>query len=129
MFMVKIFRYYWGWAALILLAYLWSRSAGPGVLIAFSALVTLYFALQAPIWCGAATRGQQMCRNNAYGVLMGCHLRQHRWQKLRMTVSPSSWGDLTAELWTDPKTALSSVGMILGIVSTFAGLIKPLIAH
>lgn len=102
--MVKIFRNYWGWAALILLVYLWSNSVGPGALIALYALVTLYFAFQAPIWCGALTRGRQLCRNNAYGVSMGCHLRQHRWQKLRMAVTPSSWGDLTAELWTGPKT-------------------------
>jgi hypothetical protein len=125
--MRKFVRNYWGWVVLIVLAYLWSRSAGPAPLIVLSAIVTLYFAFQAPIWCGAATRGRQMCRNNAYGVLMGCHLRQHRWQKLRMTVTPSSWRDLTAELWSDPKTALSSVGLILGIVSTLAGLLKPVI--
>lgn len=122
--MVRIFRYYWGWAGLILLFYLWSHSTGPAALIVLSALVTLYFAFQAPSWCGAATRGQHMCRNNAYGVLMGCHLRQHRWQKLQMLVTPSSWGTLTAELWRDPKTALASVGAILGIISTLAGLLR-----
>ncbi|GAA3607310.1 hypothetical protein GCM10022223_24120 [Kineosporia mesophila] len=115
---------YWGFGAAIVLAILWSQSVGPGILIALSAVVTLYFMFQAPLWCGAPTRGSQMCRNNAYGMLMGCHLRQHRWQKLKMAFVPALWGKLNKGLWTDAKTGLASIGAILGIVSTGAGIVK-----
>jgi hypothetical protein len=38
----------------------------------------------APVWCGAFTRKNEFCRNNSWGLLLGCHLREHRWQKFKM---------------------------------------------
>jgi hypothetical protein len=29
-----------------------------------------------------------MCRNNSTGMLLGCHLREHKWQKLKMIAIP-----------------------------------------
>jgi hypothetical protein len=120
---------YWGYGAAALLAALWfSRSVGPGVLIALSAIVTAYFMFQAPLWCGAPTRGQQLCRNNAHGMLLGCHLRQHKWQKLKLAIVPRQWGRLNAGLWNDPRTALASFGAVLGIISTLVSTTIALVA-
>jgi hypothetical protein len=46
-----------------------------------------YFLLQAPMFCGAAIWGGKSCRNNSAGLLLGCRLRQHKWQKLKMMFS------------------------------------------
>lgn len=118
---------YWGYVGVIVVAVLWSQSVGPQILIVMSALVSLYFMFQVPLWCGAETRKHQMCRRNAYGVLMGCSYRQHRWQKLKMVFVPAAWKRLNHGLWTDTKTGLASMGAILGLVSTAAGLVKSFI--
>jgi uncharacterized protein YjeT (DUF2065 family) len=93
-----------------------------------SIAATFYFLLQAPAWCGAVTRGEQMCRNNASGLLLGCHLRQHKWQKLKLAFVPSGWRQLNRGLWSDPKTTLATIGAVLGIVSTVAALVAQAIA-
>jgi hypothetical protein len=116
---MKTFSRYWGYVLAAMLAALWwSSSVGPAALLLVSGVVTVYFAFAAPLWCGATTRGGKPCRNNAYGVLMGCHYQEHRWQKLKLAVVPRQWRNLNAELWTSPKVGLASLGAILGIVST-----------
>jgi hypothetical protein len=124
---VKSFTKYWGYVALaLLLTAWWTTKIGPVVLIVLSVLVTFYFLFQAPIWCGAVTRDQTLCRRNASGLLLGCSYRQHKWQKLKMTFMPPMWRRLNQGLWANPTTSLATIGAILGIVSTLGGLVKPL---
>jgi hypothetical protein len=94
---------------------------GPGVIAILSSFVVLYTLFQAPMWCCAPTRQNEPCRNNAYGILLGCHLRQHKWQKLRMAVRTSSWGTLTSRV-------LSSVGGVAASLSALAGVASALVA-
>jgi len=125
---VKGFSRYWGYIALaILLTAWWTTNVGPAVLIGLSLLVTLYFLFQAPIWCGAVNRDQTLCRRNASGLLLGCSYRQHKWQKLKMTVVPPMWRRLNRGLWASPTTGLATIGAVLGMVSTIAAMIKPLL--
>jgi hypothetical protein len=124
---VKGIARYWGYVALaILLTAWWTTKVGPAVLSVLSLLVTFYFLFQAPIWCGAVNRDGTLCRRNAAGLLLGCSLRQHKWQKLQMTVVPHAWRRLNAGLWSNPTTGLATVATVLGIVSTAAAALKPL---
>jgi hypothetical protein len=80
---------YWGFVALGAAIIGWVTGTLTLVLILILAAGAFgYFLLQAPVWCGAMTREGQMCRNNSTGLLLGCHLREHKWQKLRMTFVP-----------------------------------------
>jgi hypothetical protein len=41
------------------------------------------------MWCGAKARKGEWCRNNSYGLLLGCHLREHKWQRVKQTFTPA----------------------------------------
>jgi hypothetical protein len=70
---------YLGWIILAILPSLWSK-AELGLIFFLIIIALLHFAFVAPVWCGATTREDLSCRNNAHGLLMGCHVRQHKWQ-------------------------------------------------
>ncbi|MFF3987813.1 hypothetical protein ACFY0B_24835 [Streptomyces sp. NPDC001797] len=70
-----------------LIAALINRIAGPVVVATLSGLVLIWCFFQAPVTCGTPVRGREDgCRNNATGLHMGCHIRHHRWQKLKMLI-------------------------------------------
>lgn len=118
---------YWGYLLLVgLFAAWWSTDVGPIPLVILSILVVGYLLFQAPVWCGAEGRNG-LCRNNAFGLFLGCHLRQHKWQKLKMSVVPKRWRELNRGLWTNPSTCLATVSTILGIISTAAALATSLL--
>jgi hypothetical protein len=75
------------WLGLVLvaavLAALPSREVPAAVLFLLSGLGFVWVLFLAPVWCGADTRKHEVCRNNSYGLLLGCHLRQHRAQKFK----------------------------------------------
>ena len=125
MFTVVLFlRRYWGLVALAILVTAWWRGeAGPIPLLIVSALVTFWAAFQAPAWCGAANRASRtepFCRNNSRGLLLGCHLRQHKWQKLQALWYSRRWQDITRGLWVTPSARLATVSGVVGIVSAIA---------
>jgi hypothetical protein len=114
-----------GYIGLAVLVLLWaSPGIRPAVIVALSAAVTFYFLFQAPVWCGAVTRYGTLCRRNSSGLLMGCSYRQHKWQRVRMTVVPHAWRYLTEGLWDDPKTRLTAVATVLTIISLVVGLVR-----
>lgn len=89
--MGKIISRYWGYLLLLVVLGGWFRwGFDPALLAGLSVVSGLWIFFQAPGWCGAKTRGDVYCRNNARGLLMGCHLRQHKWQKLLM-LAPAGW--------------------------------------
>lgn len=47
---------------------------------------------------------------------MGCSYRHHKWQRVRMAVVPHAWRCLTEGVWDDPKTRLTALAMIVGIM-------------
>ncbi|HEX5401030.1 MAG TPA: hypothetical protein VFX16_01865 [Pseudonocardiaceae bacterium] len=72
----KALRRSYGYLFLPVIAYAWfgTDKIGTGVIAILSAILVVYSLFQAPVWCGAETRNNELCRNNAYGVLMGCYL-------------------------------------------------------
>jgi hypothetical protein len=73
-----------GWATHLL---------GAVVILILSLLALIYFLVQAPGWCGAETTDGRHCKNNAHGLLMGCWIRQHKWQRLRNVFITRKWRD------------------------------------
>lgn len=120
-------RRYWGYLALALaIVGLVTHTFAYVVILIFSAAALGYFLIQAPVWCGAMTRAGQMCRNNSTGVLLGCHLREHKWQKIKMTFVPRMWRELNHGLWAGPKEILATLGGVASVVSLLIALVPVL---
>jgi hypothetical protein len=64
-----------------------------------------------------------MCCNNSTGVLLGCHLREHKWQKLKMTVIPRQWREINKGLWASPRECLATVEGIASVASLVVALV------
>ncbi|WP_410664741.1 hypothetical protein [Amycolatopsis sp. lyj-84] len=108
----------WGYLLLTAVACFWFiPSIGLGAIAILSGFVVLYCLFQAPMWCCAETRNDKPCRNNAYGILLGCHIRQHKWQKLTMAIKQQYWSKLT-------KRVFSSVGGQAATFSAFAAMLS-----
>lgn len=104
----RVIGWLWKWYGYLLIAVLiltWG-AIGRGALLAILALVIVYFAVSVPSVCFAITRRGQLCRNNAKGIMMGCHLREHRWQKWRLALVPHGWRRLGQWLLRQPRMPL-----------------------
>lgn len=110
---------WWGVLASALLIAAWiNRAAGPVVIAVLSAAVLLWSFFQAPVTCGAPVRGREDgCRNNATGLLMGCHIRQHRWQKLKMLILRRQLREFCSGLFSDGKATLVTLAAIGSFLS------------
>ncbi|MCI2421554.1 hypothetical protein MOQ72_29375 [Saccharopolyspora sp. K220] len=125
---MKLLRKYWGYVAALVLVYGWfSGSLGPNILIVLSAVTFLYSLFQAPVWCCAETRNQEFCRNNANGILMGCWIREHRWQKLKWLVRRSAWGRLFGRLLSGFHGVAASFSAVGTLVSATAAVITVIV--
>jgi hypothetical protein len=115
---------YWGYLVLLLLITAWWTSAvGPLALVVLSVLVMVFFLFRAPVFCCAVNRDGSLCRNNSRGLLLGCSYRQHKLQKLKMTVVPHQWRALNRGLWVSPKEGLATLVSVGGLVSTVTSLV------
>jgi len=81
-------RRYWGYALLVLLIFLWPNVGDQFVIVmvlVLSIATASYFMFQVPgLPCGAGNRKEgTFCRNNSRGLLLGCHIYQHTWQRLK----------------------------------------------
>jgi len=119
---------YWGYLLLlILITAWWTTQIGPKVLSIVAVVVVGYFLLHAPVWCCAVNRDGTLCRRNAKGLLVGCSLRQHKWQKLKLMILTRNWPSIRQSLFSNAGATLGTVGLILTIVSTAVGIVKEVI--
>jgi len=86
-----------------------------------------YFLFQAPLWCGAVTREGALCRNNSSGLLIGCHLREHKFQKLKMAFVPKAWRELNRGLWATPRDGIATLSGLGSAVSALAAVVAILV--
>jgi hypothetical protein len=115
---------YWGYLALALaIIGLVTHTFGDALIVILSIGAFGYFLIQAPVWCGAIVRGGRLCRNNSTGLLLGCHIREHKFQKLKMTFIPKMWRVLNRGLWASPKEWLATTGGLASLVSLVIALI------
>jgi hypothetical protein len=101
---------WWGFALVVaVLAALPSREVPAAILFVLSGLSLVWVLFLAPVWCGADTRKHESCRNNSWGLLLGCHLREHRWQKFKMMFVNRRWQQLNRGCGpVQPKLSLRS---------------------
>jgi hypothetical protein len=112
---------YLGWVILALLPFFWAR-AELGLIFFLILIALLHFTFVAPAWCAATTRANLSCRNNAYGLLMGCHLRQHKWQKLKLMTVGRAWGEVWGPLARENKP--QTIGLLLTGLMAVAALVE-----
>lgn len=118
----------WGYLLLVVVVIAWLGPAiGPGLIAIISGLVVLYTLFQAPMWCCADTRENELCRNNAHGILLGCYLRHHKWQKFRMAISLGSWGRLANRVWSSIGGVAASLSAVAGTVSAISAVLTLLV--
>lgn len=88
--LARILTRYWGYIALVvaILGY-FLHGLGMAVVLALSLAALGYFLLAAPVYCGAEIRTGEPCRKNSHGLLRGCAIRQHKWQRVRKTFTPA----------------------------------------
>ncbi|WP_405843552.1 hypothetical protein [Streptomyces sp. NBC_01518] len=122
---------WWGVIAAALLIAAWiNKAAGPVIVASLSALVLIWCFFQAPVTCGAPVRGREDgCRNNATGLLMGCHIRQHRWQKLKLLIVRRRVREFCTGLFSDGKETLVTLAAVGSFISGLAALIPGVIVH
>jgi hypothetical protein len=121
---------YWGFLALIIAVGGWVGIAAGKLaasvvigILAVSGAAVVYFLFQAPLWCGAVTRTGLLCRNNSSGLLIGCHLREHKWQKLKLTFVPRAWGKLNKGLWATPRDGMATLAGLGSVLSALAAVV------
>ena len=122
---------WWGVIAAALLIAAWiNKAAGPVIVASLSALVLIWCFFQAPVTCGAPVGGREDgCRNNATGLLMGCHIRQHRWQKLKLLIVRRRVREFCTGLFADGKETLVTLAAVGSFISGLAALIPGVIVH
>lgn len=123
----------WGYVLFVILVtgvyYGWLSSLGITVL---SAATVFYTMFQAPMVCAVknSTGRSPYCRNNASGLLVGCWIRQHKWQKFKLMFIPEYWRRIGREFYTNPveglKISAAVLGGIGGVLGTTVGLITVL---
>lgn len=118
---------YWGLLPLVAMFVLFGVARpeiGPYVVLP---LMVLFWALfSAPTTCGAINRTRggnevEYCRNNSSGLLLGCRIRQHKWQRFKSAWWHSSWREKTRGLWTGASSKLATVSAIIGILTGLFG--------
>lgn len=116
---------WWGFALVVaLLAALPTRAVPATLLFALSGLGLVWALFLAPVWCGAVTRRNEFCRNNSWGLLLGCHLREHRWQKFRMIFVTRRWQQLNRGLWSSPAAVLATISGLITIILFIAAIVQ-----
>jgi hypothetical protein len=116
---------WWGFALVVaLLAALPTRAVPATLLFALSGLGLVWALFLAPVWCGAVTRKDEFCRNNSWGLLLGCHLREHRWQKFKMIFVTRRWQQLNRGLWSSPAAVLATISGLITIILFIAAIVQ-----
>jgi hypothetical protein len=109
----RLLTRYWGYLAVVIaVAGFFLHSIGLAVVIALALAALGYFLFQAPMWCGAETRKNEWCRNNSHGLLLGCHIREHKWQRVKQTFTPAGG-----------RTLLRTSRSVSGGLSTIGGVV------
>lgn len=112
----------------IILIYVVLVVARPAKIFPAAGLLALFtwFVFRAPNVCGAINRDGNRCRNNAKGLLRGCHLIDHKRQNLVQRLrATTSWA--TPHLRDTAKGTieiLGALGSLVGGIYGFLGYIN-----
>ena len=119
----------WGYLLLVLAVIFWAvRDIGPGTALIAFALAGTWTLFAAPVWCGAEIRGGRSCRNNSYGLLGGCHLREHRWQRFKSLFKLRQFGETFRGWFTGPQNRIATCALVASGLGTLITLTQFLIS-
>ena len=119
---------YWGYLLLIALVLGWFyRQLDPAVLGILSGLVIIYCLFQAPVPCCAKTREDEFCRNNASGLLSGCHLKQHKWQNIKMLVQQHAWAEFARGTFRRIGGHAAALSVLIAMAGVIVSIVTPLL--
>ncbi len=122
--MGKFLQRYWGFIVLaVAILGLVVHAFGYAVIAILSVLALAYFLVQAPLTCRAETRNKETCRNNSHGLLLGCWIRQHKWQRARDVFISRKWRYVMHDLTASPKDVLGTIGGLASVVSLIIALV------
>jgi len=119
---------YWGVVVAIMIA-TGAILGGPSAAFyaAMTVLVIVWSLVSAPSWCGAVNRRRggeiEYCRNNSSGLLLGCWIRQHKYQKFTQAWWSTSWRDRARGLLGGIQAKIAAAVTIFGVVTGTIGLI------
>jgi len=116
------------WLAIPILIWVWSAQVSAAIRAIVSGLYFMFLLLAAPVWCAAPNRDGTFCRNNSSGLLLGCHLRQHRWQKAKAMMTPRRSKEVLGRLMRDPKTGAAIVSAAAAALSAIAAWVQLAVA-
>lgn len=125
---LKVWRY-WGYGVLAaIFLSLTINSVGPGIYALLVGLLFIFVLFQAPVYCGAINRKRgdsiEFCRNNSKGLILGCHLRQHKCQKFGSDWWSLSWRQKSKGIWTSAQAKLATLSFLIGTVTGVIGVFK-----
>jgi len=121
--MGRFLQRYWGYIVLALVILGWvTHAVGYAFVLILSVVALVYFLVQAPLTCGAEVRKGDHCRNNSHGLLLGCWIRQHKWQRAKNIFVSRKWQSTIHDLMGTPKDVLGTIGGLVSIVSLFVAL-------
>jgi transposase len=115
----------WGYLVLAAVIYVWTRNdTDLMVILILSGLSFFYMLFAAPMWCMApnSTNGKP-CSNNAHGLLIGCWIRKHKWEKLKMVFRRQRWTDLCRRSWSTIGAQAATIGAVGSFASAVAAII------
>jgi hypothetical protein len=95
-------------------------SVAPYAVMTPLVIVSTLFA--APVWCGAVNRergrGVEYCRNNSSGLLLGCWIREHKFQRFRRAWwSSTNWRDRMSGTWAGGPAKIATVLAAIGLLA------------
>jgi hypothetical protein len=106
---------------------------GLGGYVLCGAALIIYLLFSAPTYCGAINRrpgpanATEYCRNNSTGLLLGCNLRQHKWQKFHSSFWTGQVRERTRGMFDSPSAKLQTLAAVVGLVSALIGFIRGLL--
>lgn len=106
---------YWGYFALAVAVYGVFEHLAVPVVLTLAGAAFVYLLVQAPLWCRAPIRSGEPCRNNSHGLLLGCWIREHKWQRTKNLFLPSRWDAFAQGMLGSPKDFLATVSAVIAI--------------
>ena len=122
---LRIWRY-WGLILIAIMVLRLDQHLGALPYLIMTLLVLTWTLFGAPTWCGAVNRRRgkavEYCRNNASGLLLGCRIRQHKFQRFTRAWWATGWRDRTRGLWMGAPAKLATVSGVVGVLTWIAGM-------
>lgn len=95
----------------------WFSGVMPAVVAGLSMVSALYLAFVSRTTCGVPVRGGRGgCRNNGNGLMLGCHIRQHRWYRAKLLIA-RRWSMIPGAYFGSGILALTSVVTVASVAS------------